>query len=275
MTCKDFRKYLYAFADGELATKENLEVLEHLNMCPSCSRKVTVQQELRTAVAGLYRDEAAPADLRERVLTGLEKEAARSPWRPVWRVFVPLAAAAVLAVLVLSWPSADDAEAQLVHLVADTHVACCDHLDEHHDARLPRARASVSRMLATEYGFQVIAPQLPGYQFHSANRCGVKGHEGSHLMYKAVSGDRVVSVFSVQPPLALAGEARTRNGSTYRLLESEPHAVVAWNEKDVSHVLCSECGPEELLDLVARTQVARRPEGALTLASHAQPARWP
>ena len=47
MTCKTFRKYLYAFADGELETRENLEALEHLNMCPSCCRKVAVQQALR------------------------------------------------------------------------------------------------------------------------------------------------------------------------------------------------------------------------------------
>ena len=65
MNCTSFRKYVGAFADGELDTKLNLDALEHLNMCPDCARRVSHVQELKAALKRVLPVEGAPADLIE------------------------------------------------------------------------------------------------------------------------------------------------------------------------------------------------------------------
>jgi len=50
MDDKTIRKYLAAFADGELEVEQNLRVLEHAAMNPQATRRVMHQQQLRRAV---------------------------------------------------------------------------------------------------------------------------------------------------------------------------------------------------------------------------------
>ena len=57
MNCQSFRKYIGAFADGELEVSQNLEALEHLNMCPSCAARVTNINELKEAINRAYQTE--------------------------------------------------------------------------------------------------------------------------------------------------------------------------------------------------------------------------
>jgi anti-sigma factor (TIGR02949 family) len=71
MNCREASKFLYAFADGELETRDNLTVLEHVNMCPECCKKVTAQQELRTNVGRVLQAEAAPESLRTGILSAI------------------------------------------------------------------------------------------------------------------------------------------------------------------------------------------------------------
>ncbi len=74
MNCNEVRKYLYAFADGELETPENLDVLEHLNMCPGCTQKINVQQRLRENIARVMSEVTAPPELRAAVITLLRTQ---------------------------------------------------------------------------------------------------------------------------------------------------------------------------------------------------------
>ena len=50
MNCTGVRKFLYAFADGQLGVKSSCEVLDHLKMCPACSRLVDEHHSLRAAI---------------------------------------------------------------------------------------------------------------------------------------------------------------------------------------------------------------------------------
>lgn len=47
MNCRNVKKFLYAFADGQLSVRANCEVLDHLKMCPACSRAVAEVVQLR------------------------------------------------------------------------------------------------------------------------------------------------------------------------------------------------------------------------------------
>lgn len=76
MNCREVAKFIYAFADGELDTEQNLQVLEHLNVCPTCARKVNLQSELRGRLSDLESGVTAPASLRAGVLAAIAAERA-------------------------------------------------------------------------------------------------------------------------------------------------------------------------------------------------------
>lgn len=78
MNCTEVRKYLYAFADGELDTQTNLDVLEHLNMCSSCTQKVNAQQKLKERVGVVMGDEKSPEALRSSLGAMIAREANES-----------------------------------------------------------------------------------------------------------------------------------------------------------------------------------------------------
>lgn len=71
MTCMQFRKFAGAFADGELDTVRNLDALEHLKMCPQCTRGVDGLHALKRALASTFRHEEAPPAVRLRILRTL------------------------------------------------------------------------------------------------------------------------------------------------------------------------------------------------------------
>jgi anti-sigma factor RsiW len=113
------RRYLAAFADGELEVTENLAVLEQLSRDPYHTQRVVHQQQLKQAVGRAMREPAqAPASLRERIEAmagdstselggGSQVKATRGRWGGSWprriaprtsrrRWWVSLAAAALI-----------------------------------------------------------------------------------------------------------------------------------------------------------------------------------
>jgi anti-sigma factor RsiW len=76
MNCNQTRKYLSAFLDSELDVRTNIEVLEHVEICRDCARKLDRQRTLRDAVSGYIASVEAPASLRARVKGALAEAAA-------------------------------------------------------------------------------------------------------------------------------------------------------------------------------------------------------
>ena len=102
--CQDIEQDLSALIDGELPAERQAEVIEHVDSCPQCARRIAELQRLATGVATLPKAETPPqflADVRRKIRTD---EAPVSRWadvlfRPVW-LKVPLEAVAVVAVIV-------------------------------------------------------------------------------------------------------------------------------------------------------------------------------
>ena len=264
MTCKTFRKYLYAFADGELETRENLEALEHLNMCPSCCRKVAVQQALRASLARVYEADVAPPALHDRVHAGVGRTRDTAIARRTLRVLVPLAAAAAVGFLLLRTFGPESAPipapaVAFAEQIVNRHQACQQHGAGHHDETLPLSLAA-GAALEERLGLPVFAPDLTwaGYTFHSADKCGVSQHLGSHLFYARKDDSApVLSVFSLRGVPDLAGaRVETHNGRQYHLLRSGPFDLVAWNTEKACHVICTETAtaPKNLVSLAEEVQ---------------------
>ena len=108
MNCREFRKYVGAFADGELDTQTSASVLEHLNMCPHCAQQVDEVQRMKDAVGRVLGVEDASPELAQRIRAAIQSpEAALQPpsRKLVYRLITVAGMAAAVALAVLVWPS--------------------------------------------------------------------------------------------------------------------------------------------------------------------------
>ena len=101
--CPD-REILSAFVDGEVPSPWDKKILVHLGSCEACSGVV---RDYRTASERLAASSGAePEEARRAVWSRLSESARQRGAEPIWRhrfaVPLPLAAAAILAVAVLS-----------------------------------------------------------------------------------------------------------------------------------------------------------------------------
>lgn len=216
MTEKDVKKYLGAFADGELDVTQNLSMLEHMAMDPRATRRVMHQQQLRQAVDRHIRGQTpsggAPDELRARIARLMEatppavkpgkapgSEAPGSEARPVLYRFRPLwgaalaALVAIVAVLSVQWmtrtagPRTDILSVvQFDHFIT-RHMACTQRLEElWNAARFPTDVAALPAELTAYLGQ---SPDVPldlsalGYRYAGAGECDVPAHDSAHLVY--------------------------------------------------------------------------------------------
>ncbi len=263
MNCLDFRKYGGAFADGELTTERNLDALEHLKMCPDCVRRVDGIHALKRALTRLGAGEKAPAALAARIVADLNSPAAKtglypsSRWFRIGLVPMGLAAGFILAFWVSrpwSGPQIQPGQTTLLKALAvdarDQHRRCEVMGPEHHDPALPRELNSVVKPLSEQLRLRVIAPDLSaaGYRFVGADRCGIRGRPGAHLLYQSVARGLFLSVFTV-PRLddlqmnRFSGE----DGHWYFAASDEELTVVAWSDGPQSYVWCAREAESDLL----------------------------
>lgn len=133
MSCKLTQSYVPGYLDGELDLVRKIEMEEHLERCAECAREVESLQSLRAALRGNHLAYAAPAALRERVLSTLPSAPAkelpkrRSPWRlpPVWQWaagFAVLAICAAVAWRILPGLGTGPDEQRIAAEVLTSHV---------------------------------------------------------------------------------------------------------------------------------------------------------
>lgn len=302
MNCSSARRFLYAFADGELSVKDNCEVLDHLKMCRDCARIVADQQALRGALRRAMTSEPVPAGLQGRVQTtaslttspSVDSHVAAPPVR--WRRFA-LAAGLLLAAATGAYftlparhtPISPVTPVILSSSIADkavrVHLACARHSPDEHQAKdWPRQLVTLHDAVTKEYAgrFDVLAPDLSdaGYEFESANRCDIdSGSNGVHIIYRNGAKNARVSLFAV-PRCTLCScgtqaqqrepmfcETRTAGGVTFQ--------VCGWQcpRGRTSFVVCGPVSHDDLQTLVAQRFAAAleippaAPVMAMTLGS--------
>lgn len=275
MNCKSVQKFLHAFADGQLSVRANCEVLDHLKMCPSCSRRVDEHQLLRKAIGKDLRSIAVPAHLSARVqeslLAGSRPAVARGAGRRNWRsavAFVGVAAALLLSAVVylrdfepttnpvIEMPFAGSSArgAAGAQLVAKVHRQCTARGKAHQNPALPGSLGEVESAVAAHFDnrLAVSYPDLSAYdyKFESANYCSPSeagSIEGGHVVYASTTTGRIS--FFVTPRSdqfePIPGGDVTSDGP-YRQFEvpaaSDGRAlsVLAWNRGETSFVCCGD-----------------------------------
>ena len=266
MNCVEFRKYVEAFADGELSTERNLDALEHLKMCPGCVRRVDGIHSLKRALLRLEADTEAPPRLRAAILA--RGDEASSPigagMRGWWlRAGVPLTAVAAGVVFALwmtgSWfePRPLPGQTTLLRALAvdarQQHRSCEVMGPDHHDPALPRDLAGVASAMSRAIRLRVIAPDLSaaGYRFLGADRCGIRGRPGAHVLYQSTTSGLFLSVFTVPRVIDLQmNRVGGPDNASYFAATQDGLTVAAWSEGGQSYVWCARLPEPVLLPLL-------------------------
>jgi len=88
MKCIETRRDMFAFLDGEVSIEKNLDVLQHVNGCPSCARRFEAEKRFEEGIDRTLSAEAPPAGFRGRLDAALDRAApastrpaARKPFR--------------------------------------------------------------------------------------------------------------------------------------------------------------------------------------------------
>src|ERR1043165_2349789 len=123
MNCTKARRQLDMYMDSELSVPENMEVLEHLNLCRACQEVFQVEEKLRdTLKVELSRPEP-PAGLADRVKLALREAPptpAAVPRRRGWKIALAAAASLAIAAFVILSPGSEQPQA-LAAEVATRH----------------------------------------------------------------------------------------------------------------------------------------------------------
>ena len=262
---KEARKYLAAFADGELEVQQNLQMLEHMAMNPQATRRVMHQQQLRRAVGQAMKTDAPPAPqaLVDRV-TRLAQEpqpatvsrsgprpgpAGRAPtlgWVGRWQ---PAAVAAVLLVAAI-FVATTGRHADGTHLLlpaATIHAFQHRHVECSRTPQMPDGKEAFFQdleRLPPSIESHLGRPATPsldltplGYQFQAAGKCNVPGEPAVHMIYSAMAhtgrNDSLslwIRVYEGQPSIE-AGRiyAGTPGDST--------HPVLLWRQGEMIYYL--------------------------------------
>jgi anti-sigma factor RsiW len=282
VNCQAFRKFLYAFTDGELETNENLHALEHLNMCPACCAKVDAQEQLKARLEQHFVQERASDLLRQGVLSAIQNEVGEpppaAPSRNIMWLFGPMALAAsiALAFVGVRWmnqpadpsnptvaetPSEPVLGTVTVAQVEGKLIGCGVMQDAHHAKSLPRDLTSMRAAMEKKVGHKVLAPDLTadGYVLQAGCYCGLPANPGANVIYRDKNGAHLLGIFSVKRIEALLGpKGKNPLGENkgYRVCGGCTNSIVSFDEGDVTFVLCAPIEKGRLLELAEPLRLA-------------------
>lgn len=75
--CRDVLDRVYAYLDGELHDADCVEIRRHLDECAPCLREFGLEQELKKLVQRCCGHDAAPEELRAKVMARIEEARAQ------------------------------------------------------------------------------------------------------------------------------------------------------------------------------------------------------
>jgi anti-sigma factor RsiW len=251
VTCADARALIPAWVDQELSQLDGLALERHLSVCPQCASEAKRHASFVKGLKGHLPRLQAPADLRARVLRGLDSAAfpPKQRLRPLaWLGGGVLAGAALVALLTLLLPQrgAQDAWTQFyrddhqTHSQADTEV-------QYRSSSQPM----VAAWLAKNLGHPVHVPEMPDAQLVGARLSVLRGQTVALDVYR--SQGKTVSLFVGDPkvlcPLTLPQDQLFADSGS-------PYSLVAWQHKGHFHILVAELGLEQLKKLAHQCQVS-------------------
>jgi mycothiol system anti-sigma-R factor len=258
MECEEARFGLYALLDNELDIPTNLEVLSHLEGCPSCQRELELDARLKTLVREQLSTHVPPPELWGKVMQRIERETEGA--RPSWPVFgrrwprarlFQAAAAAVVVLFALSFvfiAQRDGPGVLLDDLVRD-HLRSVAR--ESGPAEVP---STDPREILAHFRTQV-PPSLPvplirheGARLLGGSFCRLGHTKGIRFTYQVGPGE-TVSLYQ----LDRADQVSSPPSASGRLYIGRPQgpSIVLWGDGRLLYALVGELAEQDLQRLAA------------------------
>jgi len=266
---KEARKYLAAFADGELDIEQNLELLEYMKMDSNATARVTHQQQLREAVDRTVRSNtpAMPAELRQSIekLVAADEAGEPSPVAgrivPVWLSNSLSVAAVVAFAAMVMFMSATrttvltPSDANAYSLITDTrasqffsrHTGCTEVIERLHQyVDAPEELTAVPSFISQQLGsgvYDSLDLSNAGYEFVAAGDCRVPCKKAAHLVYRAkpeTGRNDSISLW-IAPD---KGNLNIMEDAMYRARGPEfPHQIIVWRHAGSIYYLVGDFYP--------------------------------
>jgi anti-sigma factor (TIGR02949 family) len=275
--CKPVVTRLDAYADGELAPEQVLEIEAHLAECHACSSRLQLDHAVRKSLRRQTYAAAVPTDaFRERLVHSLRAETARAETAAKeaaprtsmlsWGNIAPLAAAAAFALI---WkatphdsrptspekPSGTGVNQASVAEPFNIEKLLNDIVERHLDRSAPSVtEASLVERLEPEVGVPVHAPNLLQYgaRWEGGSVVPLQNGRAASLRYR-LAGHRVTLYVFDSEKLPLG----TR--FTKRLVRNEPVyvtwkrgvSIAATDRRGVAYAIATDLSEDEGAEIVA------------------------
>ena len=127
MNCRDFNELTHAYADGELDVIRALELEKHFADCANCSRAYQNLRALKSAFQSPQLYFSAPVALQRKLRSSIRTQQPATPntgfnWREIFRIAMPAAAVALVALLLVPYLLGTSRQNQLIQEVVSSHV---------------------------------------------------------------------------------------------------------------------------------------------------------
>ncbi|MHC4711798.1 MAG: anti-sigma factor family protein [Planctomycetota bacterium] len=257
MKCREARKFLAAFADNELDVRTNIEVLEHVEMCPACSARLERLQNLNQTVKSYIDSVRAPADLRPRVTEALDR-AGMEPLERLHAVFaahkgwfrIALAAASILVVFAVVYqylvvpPAVYNQRAIRFHTAAMQDKLTTFFNTDDPDRAL--------KLALFKMGSRPEVPLLGNREFQlvGAGPEEVELKNVGHFAFLYNSATISMFVFEGVELDQVSGTGRTTHLGPTRVETRGDFTLVAWQKAGFTYILVSQLPEEQLISLV-------------------------
>jgi anti-sigma factor RsiW len=268
MRCDEARIGLYALLDGELDVATNVEVLAHVEACPSCQWECELDSRLKALVHDDARRRAvAPPDLWPAITGAIRQEAsgdevsgprARPQLGALWRrpLARPAAVAAmvlVVAMAVVGYLRTPWVPSFVVEEIVTDHLGSVLRPQGPVDVASGDA-AVVADTLRQHLSFeaQVLALTDEGMRLLGGSVCNLRSTRGIRLTY-ALDRDRTLSFYQLErPPTTAFPRPGARPVYVGTVDPQRGPGTVLWADERFLFALVAELPPERLEQLAAR-----------------------
>ncbi len=258
MNCREVLAKLYDYLDEELTASDRQDLQKHLEHCSDCLHKYNLEEQFNRVIAGKLDSPCETSQLKKRILVEIAKidqqqGGAASPGRRnILYLFMPIAAAALVALILINPFSSKGSVLEAVYPFAHEHSKCLDHVMQYivqsHDPAEVRAALQHIGAMPDD----LFAPATDGqFQLAGAAIAHVNNHDRVHLDY-SYKGD-AISVFVLDKNTIDKShfDRMEHNGKTIYAGSCPKFQYVIWECEQHECVAVSLIDEEKLIDFAS------------------------